>query len=50
MDHYHHERFHQGIGGSLINPIAANENAANGEIRCRSKLGGLRNFYYREAA
>ncbi len=50
MAHYHHERFHQGIGGSLIEPIASNGNAANGEIRCRSRLGGLLNFYYREAA
>ena len=50
MAHYHHERFHQGIGGSLISPIAANDNAATGEIRCRSRLGGLLNFYYREVA
>jgi len=50
MAHYHHERFHQGIGSALINPIAANDNDANGEIRSRSRLGGLLNFYYREAA
>jgi hypothetical protein len=50
MAHYHQERFHQGIGSSLISPIVANDNATNGEIRCRSRLGGLLNFYYREAA
>ena len=50
MAHYHHERFHQGIGSSLISPVAANDNAASGEILCRSRLGGLLNFYYREAA
>ena len=50
MAHYNHERFHQGIGSSLIKSIAANDNDANGEVRCRSRLGGLLNFYYREAA
>tara|TARA_R110002073_G_scaffold177151_1_gene334889 strand:- start:298 stop:1443 length:1146 start_codon:yes stop_codon:yes gene_type:complete len=50
MHHYHEERFHQGIGGTLIKPTAANDNPANGEVRCRSRLGGLLNFYYREAA
>jgi putative transposase len=50
MDHYHAERFHQGISSTLIKPTAVNDNAANGEIRCRSRLGGLLNFYYREAA
>jgi hypothetical protein len=49
MAHYHHERFHQGIGGSLIQLPAANDNDTNGEVRCRSRLGGLLNFYYREA-
>jgi hypothetical protein len=33
-----------------IKPIASNDNAASGEIRSRSRLGGLLNFYYREAA
>ena len=49
MGHYHHERFHQGIGAALISPIAANDNTSNGDIRCRARLGGLLNFYYREA-
>jgi putative transposase len=66
MSHYHEERFHQGIGGQLIRPTFANGNALTGdeghcvsdeashcvgsEIKCRSRLGGLLNFYYREAA
>ena len=50
MAHYHEERFHQGIGSKLIRPTSANDNAAAGEINCRSRLGGLLNFYYREAA
>ena len=48
--HYLEERFHQGIGSRLIRPSSANENAQNGAIRCRSRLGGLLNFYYRQAA
>jgi len=50
MEHYQHERFHQGIGGSLIKPTAVNDNSAHGDIKCRARLGGLLNFYYREAA
>lgn len=50
MAHYHEQRFHQGIDSKLIRPTSANDNAATGEIKCRSRLGGLLNFYYREAA
>jgi hypothetical protein len=50
--HYLTERFHQGLGGQLIRPpaSASHDNAGLGPIRCRSGLGGLLNFYYREAA
>ena len=50
--HYHGERFHQGLGGRLITPSASasNDNGTAGAIQCRSRLGGLLNFYYREAA
>jgi transposase len=50
MIHYHQERFHQGIGSKLLRPTSANDNAATGEIKCRSRLGGLLNYYYCEAA
>ncbi len=50
MAHYHEHRFHQGIGGKLIRPVSANDNATTGEIKCRSRLAGLLNFYYRDAA
>ena len=50
MAYYHEDRFHQGIGSRLIRPASANDNAVTGGIRCRSRLGGLLNFYYREAA
>jgi putative transposase len=47
--HYHTERNHQGLENNLI---AANEAdfAGNGSITRRSRLGGMLNYYYREAA
>jgi len=50
--HYHGERFHQGLGGRLIKPRTSpsNDNATVGPIQCRSRLGGLLNFYRREGA
>jgi transposase InsO family protein len=52
VEHYHAERFHQGIGGQLIRKQVrpTNDNWTNGKIAHRSRLGGLLNFYYREAA
>lgn len=52
VDHYSTGRFHQGLGGQLIRPppLASNDNDTDGAIQCRSRLGGLLNFYYREAA
>lgn len=49
MTHYHRERNHQGLGNKLI---AANdaEFAGNAAIDRRSRLGGMLNYYYREAA
>jgi putative transposase len=48
------ERFHQGLGGQLIAPAkpSATDNSATATeaIRCRSHLGGLLNYYHREAA
>jgi transposase len=52
MAHYHRERFHQGLGGQLIEAqtSSANEKMARGEVVCRSRLGGMLNYYHREAA
>jgi putative transposase len=52
MWHYLTERHHQGIGGQIIMSKASpsNDNATLGAIGCRSRLGGLLNYYYREAA
>jgi putative transposase len=47
VQHYHHERNHQGIDNALI---AASE-AVNGtgKVVHRQRLGGLLGFYHREA-
>ena len=52
VEHYLAERYHQGIGGQLIQsrPAPSNDNGWIGPIRCRSRLGGVLNFYHREAA
>ena len=52
VEHYHTERYHQGLGGQIIElkTSPANENGTSGAIKCRSRLGGLLNFYYRKAA
>ena len=47
--HYHLERNHQGLDNSLIMPDSAHL-GATGEIRRRQRLGGMLNYYYREAA
>jgi transposase len=52
VDHYLTGRYHQGLGGQLIRPPtpASNDNGSTGAIQCRSRLGGLLNYYYRDAA
>ena len=52
VDHYLTGRYHQGIGNRIIQPKTSPsyDNARLGPIRCRSRLGGLLNFNYREAA
>jgi len=46
------ERYHQGKGGKLIMPnlLAVNDNSGVAAIKTRSSLGGVLNFYHREAA
>jgi len=52
LAHYHRERFHQALGGQLIVKLtgSTSEKGALGKIVCRSRLGGMLNFYQREAA
>ena len=48
-DHYHLERNHQGLDNRLIDQSRAG-NQKVGRVERRERLGGLLNFYYREAA
>jgi transposase InsO family protein len=47
--HYHSERNHQGVGNRLLEP-PGKVASINDRIHCRERLGGMLNFYYREAA
>jgi len=47
--HYHAERNHQGAENRLLVPLAT-VSAINEPIQHRERLGGMLNFYYREAA
>ena len=47
--HYHLERNHQGLDNALLTALPANCKA-DGAIPCRERLGGILNYYYREAA
>jgi putative transposase len=47
--HYHGERNHQGLENQLIDTQALPANT-DGTVQCRSRLGGLLNYYHREAA
>jgi len=47
--HYHAERNHQGVDNRLLEPIDASI-TANEAIYRRERLGGMLNYYYREAA
>jgi putative transposase len=48
VQHYHHERNHQGLDNALI--LASDAMDGNGKVVRRERLGGLLGFYYREAA
>jgi hypothetical protein len=47
--HYHAERNHQGVGNRLLEPLAS-VRLTDEPIQCRERLGGMLNYYYREAA
>jgi transposase InsO family protein len=50
MEHYHHERNHQGKGNVLLFPIVRQGTECKGPIQRRERLGGLLKYYTREAA
>jgi len=48
--HFNHERTHRGLGGRIPEPRAEDRpGAVDGRVRRRARLGGLLNFYWREA-
>lgn len=47
--HYRFERNHQGLANELIESTPSSANT-NGRVERREPLGGLLNFYHREAA
>jgi integrase-like protein len=50
VEHYHHERNHQGKGNVLLFPAVTRGTEHGGLIRCHEQLGGLLKYYEREAA
>ncbi|MCP4203385.1 MAG: transposase [bacterium] len=49
VEHYHRERNHQGLDNELLTPLSRPADR-NGSVQCRERVGGLLNYYYREAA
>jgi len=47
---YNKERPHQAMENKFIQPQFSNPPDATRKITCRSRLGGMLNYYYREAA
>jgi transposase InsO family protein len=50
VEHYHHERNHQGKGNVLLFPAVGQDTERQGAIQCRERLGGLLKYYERKAA
>ncbi len=48
-EHFHHERNHQGLGNRIID-AGPEVGRTQGEVQCRERLGGLLQYYYRNAA
>jgi putative transposase len=50
VEHYHHERNHQGKGNVLLFPVVGQGSEREGLTQCRERLGGLLKYYHRDAA
>ncbi len=49
VEHYHRERNHQGLGNQLLAPVPDLAGTET-QVRRRRRVGGLLNYYHREAA
>src|SRR5262249_38229737 len=49
VEHYHHERNHQGKGNVLLFPASSQGTVRAGPLQCRERLGGLLKYYECEA-
>jgi transposase InsO family protein len=49
LAHYHRERNHQGLGGRIIEP-GPEVGCTEGKICRRERVGGMLNYYFRDAA
>jgi hypothetical protein len=50
VEHYHHERNHQGKDNVLLFPASSHDIVRAGPLQCRERLGGLLKYYECEAA
>ena len=50
VEHYHHERKHQGKGNVLLFPSSSQKHQRAGPMQRRERLGELLKYYTREAA
>ena len=50
VEHFHHERNHQGKGNVLLFPTVSQDTVRQGPVQCRERLGGLLKYDEREAA
>jgi len=49
IEYYHRERNHQGLAGEIIKSATA-IGSTHGRVRRRQRIGGMLNYYYRDAA
>jgi len=50
VEHFHHERNHQGKSNVLLFPTVSQDTGRHGPVQCRERLGGLLKYYTRDAA
>src|SRR2546428_10486931 len=49
VEHFHHERNHQGKGNVLLFPAVNQDAERQGPMQCRERLGGLLKYYTYDA-